>query len=292
MPGKRQASSPRAVWPFFVVPALLAAAAYAAYVWQQRRPSGADPLEQTADLISDERLVFGGAPRPGPGAGAEVQCTVLKNQGYIVGYSESRRDPLWAAYRVFHTEHPFDIPRPAGFATDTRTAARVRETDYAKSGYDRGHMAPNSDIMREWGKEAQLETFLLSNICPQAPELNERVWERLEADERKYADTCAEVWVIDGPIFAELNGGQTPRLASGIAVPSAFYKILIDEEGQAGGKPRIFSVIMPQEVKGTELPQQFLTTVAEIERETHLEFFWKMDPQTRGELEGTKWKMW
>ena len=292
MPGNRQPQSRRNAGPFILVVALLVVAAYAACTWYQRQQSTADALQQTADLISDDRILFGGAPRPGPGSGDEVQFTVLKNQGYIVGYSESRRDPLWAAYRVFHTDRPFDIPRPAGFAADIRTAARVRETDFAKSGYDRGHMAPNSDIMRDFGKDAQRETFLLSNICPQTAELNERVWERLEADERKYADTCEEVWVIDGPIFADLNGGTTPRLASGIAVPSAFFKILIDEEGRPGGKPRIFSVIMPQDVKGTELPQQFLTTVSEIEKETHLELFWKIDSQTRAELEGTKWKMW
>jgi endonuclease G, mitochondrial len=291
MARSKPTSKPAAL-PIMLVAALVIVGAYLALTWYQRQEGAGAPLEQTAELASDERLVFGGAPQPMPGAGDEVRCTVLKNQGYIVGYSDWRRDPLWVCYRVFHVEQPFDFPRPSSFASDPRTAARVKDGDFAKSGYQRGHMAPNAAIMRELGRDAQMETFLLSNICPQSPELNERVWERLEAVEKKYADQFEEVWVIDGPIFGDLNGGATARLASGIAVPTAFFKILIDEEGRRGGKPRVFSVIMPQNVAGTELPQQFLTTISEIQKETHLDFLWKLDAATQAELEATKWKMW
>ena len=175
---------------------------------------------------------------------------------------------------VFITiRRPSPSPRPkGGFITDNRTSAHVKDSDYARSGYDRGHMAPNSAIARYFGEEAQHETFLLTNVCPQSPALNEKVWERLENDEKKYADAIGETWIIDGPIFGDLNGGtSTNHLASGIAVPSAFYKILPSMNTPASRA--VFSVIMPQTVSGTELPQQFLSTVSEIEKETHLEFF-------------------
>ncbi len=271
---------------------LLAVGGCLAYTQWRSQQSLAGPLQQSADIVSDDRLIYGGAPRARAGSGDEAVFEVLKNDGYIVGYSEARRDPLWSAYRVFHVAMPNHLPRPSGFSPDLRTTDRVKESDFTGSGYDRGHMTPNEAIMEDYGAEGQLQTFLLSNICPQAPELNRHVWERLEVDERKYADSCEEVWVIDGPIFTDLNGGTTPRLASGIAVPAAFYKILIDEQDHAGGSPRVFAVIMPQGVKGTELPQQFLTTVAEIEKETHLEFLWKLDAATRADLEQKKWGMW
>jgi endonuclease G, mitochondrial len=289
MPRKRR---PRTSPYLIIFVAVLIVAAYLALVYWQEHQARENPLEQAAGLVSDDRILWGGAPQPGPGAGAEVQFTVLKNQAYIVGYSESRKDPLWAAYRVHAVANPPHLPRPSEFKTDERTASKVRTADYTRSGYQRGHMAPNEAIAEDYGKDAQLQTFLLSNICPQAPELNEHVWERLEVDERKYADKFEEVWVIDGPIFADLNGGRTEQLASGIAVPSAFYKIVVDEQDHAGGRPRMFSVIMPQDVKGTELPQQFLTSVSEIEKQTHLDFFWKIDPTTQAELESKVWKMW
>lgn len=276
-------------WPLLVMLLLLLAGACAYTLWKKQQAAG-DTLEQTADLVSDNRLIFGGAPRPASGAGDEVAFEVLRNTGYIAGYSESRRDPLWVSYRVFHVAQPNNLPRPPEFSPDPRTTARVKSSDFTRSGYDRGHMCPNEDIMRDYGRDAQLETFLLSNICPQAPELNEHVWERLEVAERRYAEDDGEVWVIDGPVFADLSGGHTPRLASGIAVPSAFYKILV--ENRPVGGVRVFSVIMPQDVKGTEPPQQYVTSVAEIEKETHLDFLWKLDAATRGELEQKTWKMW
>jgi endonuclease G, mitochondrial len=289
MPRKRQ-SRPSPI--VIVLLAVLIVGAYLAYVAWQKHQVTVQPLEQTPDLVSDDRIIFGGPPRPAPSAGDEVQFTILKNQAYIVGYSELRKDPLWVAYRVHAVVNPPDLPRPSQFATDSRTAAKVRTGDFTRSGYQRGHMAPNQAIADDYGREAQVQTFLLSNICPQTPELNEHVWERLEADERKYANQFEEVWVIDGPIFADINGGRTDHLASGVAVPSAFFKILIDEQDHPGGKPRIFSAIMPQNVKGTELPQQFLSSVSEIEKETHLDFFWKIDPATQAELESKVWKMW
>jgi endonuclease G len=146
--------------------------------------------------------------------------------------------------------------------------------------------------MRCFGAQAQLETFLLSNVCPQAPALNEKVWERLEVKEKDYADQLEEVWVMDGPIFGDMNGSRTDRLASGVAVPDAFYKIVVDEEGHRGGRPRVFVVIVPQSVKGTERPEQFLTSVSEVEKETGLEFFWKLDAATRAELENRVGQMW
>jgi endonuclease G len=187
-------------------------------------------------------------------------------------------------------EHPFELPRPKGeFVMDPRTNARVKHHDFTGSGYDRGHMTPNSAIAHCYGHDAQLETFLLSNICPQAPNLNQKVWEILEKTEFVYADRFQEIWVMDGPIFGDLNGETTGTLRSGIAVPRAFYKILIENHG---GTLDACAVIMPQRVRGTELPEQFTTSIEEIEKETGLEFLWKVDAATRQRLKSRATPLW
>jgi endonuclease G len=220
----------------------------------------------------------------------ESSYITLRNIGYVSGYSEKRRNPVWVSYRVFRSPNAIPLIRPKGdFITDTRTIAKVSHHDYTGSGYDRGHMAPNSAIATRYGADAQRETFLLSNICPQAPNLNQKVWERLERAEVEYADRYEEVWVIDGPIFPDVNGGTEKKLRSGISVPSSFYKILVDEQL---GKPRVFAVIMPQTVKGTESPDQFRTSVREIEKQSRLDFLTDLDPAVQKELEEKVWPMW
>ena len=48
------------------------------------------------------------------------------------------------------------------------------------SGYDRGHMAPNYAIDTVFGERAHKQTFLMSNIVPQRPELNQGPWKEIE----------------------------------------------------------------------------------------------------------------
>jgi endonuclease G, mitochondrial len=260
---------------------LIAGALYAACQYNQRheRALESQSASQPAGLISDDRIIFAGIPRS---TRLESEFTLLKNTAYIVGYSESRKDPLWSAYHLIKKENPFLLDRPKGeFLTDLRTTARVSHHDFTGSMYDRGHMTPNSAIAKCFGHQAQLETFLLSNICPQAPALNQKVWEKLEAEELHYAERFGEIWIIDGPIFADLNGGATHTLRTDIAIPTAFYKIILEDHAAT---PTAFAVIIPQTVKGTELPAQYITTIDNIEHQTALEFFWKLHPQTRTRL--------
>lgn len=239
------------------------------------QPTHQPPPSQTSEHVSaDRQYVYGGLPKS-----ADQSIHVLRNKGYIAGYSEKHKDPAWVAYRLFRVENPPAIPRPEKFAVDNRTEAKVEPGNYTRTGYDRGHMAPNRAIATRYGAEAQLETFLMSNICPQKPSLNRQVWEHLEDIEvNDYANRLEEVWVVDGPIFGE-NGGKLP---GGVDVPVSFFKIIVDE---ADGRPRMLAFIMPQEVKGSEAPRQFLTSVKRIEEETGLDFFTELDHDTETKLE-------
>ncbi|MCY2928732.1 MAG: DNA/RNA non-specific endonuclease [Planctomycetota bacterium] len=225
------------------------------------------------------QYIYGGLPKTTQG------LKLLTNQGYLVGYSEKHRDPVWVAYRLFKVANAPAIPRPKKFTVDDRTEAKVKSSDYSSTGYDRGHMAPNHAIATRYGADAQVETFLMSNVCPQRPNLNRRVWERLEALEADdYANRFEELWVVDGPIFDD----QPEKLAAGIDVPRAFFKIIVDE---AQGRPRMLGFIMPQTVRGDESPRMFL--VADIEKQTGLDFFTDLPKDEEQKLEAqTPQEMW
>ncbi len=74
--------------------------------------------------------------------------------------------------------------RPFRFEIDIRTDAKVNHDDYTGTGYDRGHMAPNAALLAQYGQIAQLETYLMSNICPQTGSLNRGIWAKLETQAR------------------------------------------------------------------------------------------------------------
>jgi len=230
------------------------------------------------------------AGQPRSGRAGEVR--VLRNPGFLVGYSESRRQALWVAFRATSLKgRPRVPPRPKHFEIDDRTQARVSTFDYSGSRYDRGHLAPNYLIGRLYGREAQRATFLMSNIAPQRARLNQLVWQRLEeAETDKVAPRAGELWVATGPVF----GAQPRVLKSGIPVPEAFYRIWLDV--REGGMPTALGFIVPQQVCGTEPLSEYLASVDEIEQLTGLDFFHELGDGQEAMLERARstkgWQLW
>lgn len=203
----------------------------------------------------------------------------LDNIGFTVGYCEDLKNPVWVVYPL-GTKSTDSGKRPQRFAIDKRTKARVAHGDYSNSGYDRGHMAPNHAIATRYGREAQLQTFLMSNICPQKPKLNQKTWRVLEQKiSDDYAERLEAVWIVTGPIF----GKKIKRLKkSRVAIPEAFFKVVIDEKRD---KVRSRAYIVPQNIKGNEKADQFLTSIDEVEQRTGLDLMWELADDIEAPLE-------
>jgi endonuclease G len=93
-------------------------------------------------------------------------------------------------------------------------------SDYTRSGYDRGHMAPNADFNDTY-KNAVL-TFFIANIWPQTPELNRVRWLRTENETRRLASEHLAVKVII--IVDEF----LEKKAANISVPLCFKRRVYD----------------------------------------------------------------
>lgn len=222
--------------------------------------------------------VYAGPPRM-KGWLFDHSAHVFKNPGYVVGYDESSRNPSWVGYRVFTVDDLESGKRPSRFKVDERTFAQVRHDDYKGTGYDRGHMAPNYAIATRYGRQAQIGTFLMSNIAPQKPELNRGPWKDVEMSvARFYGQSCAEVWVVTGPIY----GKEVERLESGVAIPEAFYKIIVDEKD---GKLRALAFIFSQESKRRQWPRRQLVSIDTVEQFSGLDFFQKLPDDMEEKLE-------
>ena len=241
--------------------------------------------------VARPALSFQGIPQSGGWSNPYQWFRVLRNDAFMIGYSDIRGNPLWVSYKISpvsaRSKH---LKRPSGFTKDWRTLNPAAHANYLHSGYDRGHMAPNYAISRLYGKDAQLTTFLMSNITPQRPKLNQKLWQRLESVEvDHFTKLDKAVWVLTGPIFK----GAIKRLKNGwnIEIPSAFYKIYALP--QLSGTPRVLAFIMPQKVNGKEPLTQFLSTVDEVEKQTGLDFFTDLEDTLEDKLEAEiEFKSW
>lgn len=224
----------------------------------------------------DKTHVYGGAP-----VSASAPVRVLANTGYVVGYSDALGNPLWAAYKMTDLTLGDTPPRPEEFSVDSRTVARIEPSVYSRSGYDRGHLAPNYAIATRYGRRAQEETFLMSNIMPQKHGLNAGLWKNLEQKiATNYPGRFGEVWVLAGPIF----GAKPERLQRRVAVPEAFYMIIVDE---SDGRVRAQAFIFPQDATGDSL-DAYLASIDEIERRTGLNFLAELPDDAESALESRK----
>jgi len=207
---------------------------------------------------------------------------VLRNDGYLVGWSDVRVNPLWVSYQVAAVDDTRIGSRP-DFRPDWRTIWPVGTDSYSGSGYDRGHLAPNYAIAAVHGRSAQFDTFYMSNMTPQRPNLNRQLWQRLEeAVMDHFAPRYDRLQIITGPVFPENFMDNVFNRVGLVEVPEAFYKIIVAPHDEA---PLALAFIMPQDVRGNEPLDDYLVSIDDVEAQTGLDFFPELNDEVESVLE-------
>jgi endonuclease G len=207
---------------------------------------------------------------------------VLRNDGFLLGWSDLRVNPLWVSYLLTEVDDAALGPRPE-FRRDWRALWPIATDSYFGSGYDRGHLAPNYAIATVHGREAQQQSFLMSNISPQRPNLNRRLWQRLEEVViDHFVPRFGVLQVITGPVFPERFLDNAFNRVGLVEVPEAFYKIIV----VPAESPMALAFIMPQAVRGDEPLDDFLVSIDEVEARTGLDFFPRLPEDVAQSLEG------
>jgi endonuclease G len=153
--------------------------------------------------------------------------TMLCRTAYVSAHDDERLVPAWVAWTLTPEHAMGCLPRKNQFAVDPDLPAghRARPVDYTKSGFDQGHLSPNAD--HAWDADVMRQSFLMSNMSPQRPQLNRLEWEALEAATRAWTLTMGTLVIIDGPIY------DTDPMTIGpdhVAVPTRFWKVVISPE--------------------------------------------------------------
>lgn len=153
---------------------------------------------------------------------------VLDHKYFRVHYNPKFRLPACVHYTLRKEDLAARMgSRKEKFAADpllkNMNLPAVTPNDYAKSGYDRGHLAPAGDF--PFSQEAIDTTFVMTNMVPQKPGLNRQAWKQLEEKVRRWACGEERVVVYTGPFLEE----KLPTLKSGIPIPNRFFKVIVDD---------------------------------------------------------------
>ena len=146
-------------------------------------------------------------------------------------HSGVTRTPLWSAEyltagNISSAQH---LSRENSFHAEGKLppAQRAELADYARSGFDRGHMAPNGNMP---DRKSQKESFTLANMVPQDASNNRRVWAGIEGAVRKMAQKEGALYVITGPAYI----GSSVQKIGDVLVPSHLYKAVYSPKQHAG----------------------------------------------------------
>ena len=229
--------------------------------------TGHDAVYEFDEAAPSNQVFFAGAPER-TGEPAPKDIVTLNRGQFAIGWSPSLRHPVWAAYHVVKDAR-FDALKRPNFQKDRSVSSSPSPGDYARSGYDRGHVVPNRAIVTRYGPDEQEKTFLMTNIAPQRPALNRGPWREME---QRITDLWTarygEIWVIVGAVSPA--AGRKTLENTTIDVPDQYYMLVVaqDDEGV-----RALAVMLPQTAEVDDFPVHGIVTVNELEAATGLRFF-------------------
>ncbi len=149
---------------------------------------------------------------------------------YAMSYHRDHATPNWVSWHVY-TGDLDTTDRTNTFRQDSSLPTgwyRAGSTSYQNSGFDRGHNCPSAD--RTLTYTANSSTFLMSNMIPQAPYLNQQTWGNMEDYIRAQVNTGKEAYIIMGSYGSGGTGsnGYATTIKNGlIAVPAHVYKVVV-----------------------------------------------------------------
>ncbi len=200
-------------------------------------------------------------------AGKKRKEQIIRHEGYTVSYNSDYRIANWVAYELTSKEAKSKkATRSNKFVPDPLVkGATALNEDYTRTGYDRGHLAPAGDM--KWSMKAMRESFYLSNICPQDPDLNRGIWKELEEQIRLWASENGSLLVVTGPIITD----DLRRLGKNrVGIPKRFFKVVCT---QTAGRPEGVGFLFDNRDYGDTSLRSMMIPIDSVESVTGIDFF-------------------
>ena len=219
---------------------------------------------------------------------------IIERPQYVISYCSELNSARWASWYVDKNSFGTVKRRKGDFIADTTLPATytiIRHSDYTNTGFDRGHLVKSEE--RTQTIEDNRATFYLTNVIPQHPNLNRRIWAQLENYRKKIAKENKQLFIVAGGLYSE----NPQRINGKVAIPDSCWKvILILDSGKTVNdidtNTQIIAVMMPNDSTSRNFTdwQEFLTTVRHIEQATGFNFYPKVTPEIQAIIENRKYR--
>lgn len=242
-------------------------------------------LKAIAGAVASENQ----APREQPEGGDDllrvvtpdsVPSMILERTGYVTSYNKKTKLPNWVAWHLTaeHTKGSHNRKGIDFMEDEDVPTPRADDWDYYNSRYDRGHMCPAGD--NKWDSEAMRQSFLFTNICPQAPGLNRGDWNEMENACRNWARENGDIYIVCGPVL--YKGRHKTIGKHKVVVPEAFFKVVLCMRGT----PKAIGFIY-KNGDGNRPKGDYVNSVDEVERITGFDFFQSLPDDVEKVVEAT-----
>lgn len=204
---------------------------------------------------------------------------IITHTGYSLLYNEIHEQADWVAYQLTKEETTKLYERTNKFILDPKVnTITASDSDYKGSGYDRGHLAPASDM--GWSSITMKESFYYSNMSPQNPSFNRGIWKKLEELVRTWAVENNNIYIVTGPVLKdELTSIGNDK----VSVPKYYYKVILDFS-----QPSIKGIgfILPN-LGSKESLKNYAVSIDNVEKYTGIDFFPLLQDKQENLIEST-----
>lgn len=277
-----KSSDSKLIFVILTLVALLSLGFFSYVLFRTLRPGAPGTAAKSGTAYAHLKM---GNPSDATDSPRNKNNTLMTKRYFALAYNNAKATPNWVSWRLGESDlgnaprEPFypDSDLPAGFT-------RVTPRDYTGGGFDRGHLCPHSD--RAASPAMSRATFVMTNIIPQSPSLNQKAWNTLEEYCRELVERQGKtLYIIAGPQGRGGTGREGARQTIGhdhkVTVPAKCWKVIMVLEGggeikNVTAKTRLIAVIMPNDMSVGNAWAGYRVSVRAVEELTGYTFFGKV----------------